>query len=73
MRRMTRILAIAAALAAFPALAEEDPVAGFDRDPFSQTYDGWRREAAPAEREAQEKEAKETSRDRASTSLRDHC
>jgi ABC-type sugar transport system substrate-binding protein len=63
MRRISRILVLAAALAASPAAASPGPdertdpsrgyVPGSEQDPFSQTYDG--REAERA-REARERE-----------------
>jgi hypothetical protein len=42
MRRIAQVIVVAAALAGFPALADEDRdyVPGSERDPFSQTYIG---------------------------------
>ena len=53
MRRIAQALAVAAALAAFPAFADEgqDYVPGSERDPFSQTYTGRDPEEVRAERE----------------------
>jgi hypothetical protein len=64
MRRIAQVLAIAAALAAFPAAADvertrgartDGPIRGSDRDPFSQTYDGRSPEDARDLRDREEK------------------
>ncbi len=58
MKRITQVIAIAAALAAFPALAQEAaPIPGSDRDPFSQTYDGQPTEKVQAQREKHQRSA----------------
>jgi hypothetical protein len=65
MRRITQLLAIAAALAASPALADEVTIPGFDQDPFSQTYSGFRSdEPRDGERakDARKDEGKDTMR-----------
>jgi hypothetical protein len=58
MKRIAQIIAIAAALAAFPAFADGgDPIPGSDRDPFSQTYTGRDPEEVRAERARERAEA----------------
>lgn len=50
MKRIAQVIALAAALGAFPAFAG-DPAPGSERDPFSQTYIGRDPEEIRAERE----------------------
>jgi hypothetical protein len=58
MKRIAQVIAIAVALAAFPAAADEgEPIPGSDRDPFSQTYTGRDPEEVRAEREREQRKA----------------
>jgi hypothetical protein len=52
---MVQVIAVVAALAAFPAVADEgEPVPGSERDPFSQTYTGRDPEEVREEREREQ-------------------